>query len=301
MPVDVYRGTTGVVLPAQVSNQIWQGTQEQSGVMRAATPIPLPGEGIQVPIITGDPTAGWVNETDEIGVSRPSLGSKTIQGYKLGVIVPFSNEFRRDMGTLYNVLVSRLPLALAKKFDQTVFGLAAGAPGSNFDTLGAAAAIGIGGKSYNGLLASQAAVATGTIDGELNGWVLSPAGRAIIQGQVDSTGRPIFFPNALGPNGVPDIFGAPVYGSRAVYLADADGAGAGTDKQYGYAGDWSQAYYGTVEDIEITILNEATINDGGTLLHLAQRDMFAVRVKVTVGFRVRDISYFVKLTSATQS
>jgi hypothetical protein len=92
-----------------------------------------------------------------------------------------------------------------------------------------------------------------------------------------------------------------VYGSRAVYLADADGAGAGTDKQYGYAGDWSQAYYGTVEDIEITILNEATINDGGTLLHLAQRDMFAVRVKVTVGFRVRDISYFVKLTSATQS
>lgn len=302
MAIDVNRGTSGVVLPPQVSTQIWATTQEQSGVMRAAQQMPLPGEGIQVPIITGDPTASWVGETDEIGVSRPSLANKTIQGYKLAVIVPFSNEFRRDLATLFQVLVSRLPLALARKFDTTVFGLPAGAPGSNFDTLGAAASIGIGGKAYSGLLAAQTAIATGTADGDLTGWILSPAGRSVVQGQLDTAGKPIFFPNALGPNNVPDIFGAPVYSSRAVYAADADGPGSGTDKQYGYAGDWTQAYWGNVQDIEIAILNEATIKDtDGSLLHLAQRDMFAVRAKMTVGFAVRDLSYFAKLTSATQS
>ena len=82
---------------------------------------------------------------------------------------------------------------------------------------------------------------------------------------------------------------------------DADGAGAGTDAQYGYAGDWNQAVYGTVEGVQISVSDQATINDGGTQLNLWQRNMFAVRAEIEVGFRVRDISYFAKLTSATQA
>jgi HK97 family phage major capsid protein len=301
--VDLSRQTSGVNLPPEVSNKIWQVTQEQSGVMRAATQIPLPGRGLTIPIITGDPVAAWTAETVEKPVSRGTLSSKTMQGYTLAVIEPFSNQFRRDLPSLYQALVSRLPLALAKQFDQTVFGLAGGAPGSNFDTLGAATAIGIAGKTYNGLVAAQSAVATATGDGELNGWVMSPAGSSVLVGATDTQNRPLFAPTgqALGPNGIPDIFGAPVYKSRAVYLADADGAGAGTDKQYGYAGDWNQAFYGTVEGIQVSISEEATLNDGGTSLNLWQRNMFAVRAEIEVGFRIRDIAYFTKLTSAVQA
>jgi hypothetical protein len=91
--------------------------------------------------------------------------------------------------------VNRLPLALAKQFDTTVFGLAAGAPGSNFDTLGAATAVGINGKTYNGLVAAQTAVATATGDGELNGWVMSPQGAAVLTGAVDTQNRPLFPPS----------------------------------------------------------------------------------------------------------
>jgi hypothetical protein len=86
-----------------------------------------------------------------------------------------------------------------------------------------------------------------------------------------------------------------------VYAADADGAGAGTAARLGFAGDWTSAHYGVVEDIQLSISDQATINDGGTQLNLWQRNMFAVRVEFEVGFRVRDIAHFAQLTNATQA
>jgi hypothetical protein len=44
-----------------------------------------------------------------------------------------------------------------------------------------------------------------------------------------------------------------VYRSRVAYNADADGAGAGTAKQLGFAGDWTMAYWGSVEGVQIAI------------------------------------------------
>jgi HK97 family phage major capsid protein len=301
-PADLYRGTSGVYLPPEVSADIWAITQEQSAVMAAATAIPIPGRGVNVPIITGDAQASWVGETGLKPLSRPTLANKTITPYTLAVIVPFSNQFRRDLQTLYTQIVARLPLALAKKYDQTVLGLATGAPGSNFDTLGAATSVGIAGKTYTGLVAAQAAIATGTPDGDLNGWILSPQGRSVLTGAVDTMGRPLFNPNIASDGNLPEILGGSVYRTRTSYLADADGPGAGTAKQFGYAGDWGQAFWGSVEGVQISISDQATLQDGdGSTINLWQQNMFAVRAEIEVGFRVRDISYFVKLTDAVQS
>lgn len=293
--IDVYRGTQGVVLPPLVSNQIWAATQEQSAVMRAAQQVYLPGQGVQIPIITGDPVADWVAETDIKPISRPQLDHKTITAYTLAVIVPFSNQFRRDLDNLYRALVGRLPLALAKKFDLTVFGPAGGRPGSDFDTLGAATEIGItgAGKTWGGLVAAQAAIATyGPQDGDLNGWILSPAGRAVLTGATDLQGHPLL-DLASG-----ELLGAPYYRSRVAYNADSDGAGPGTAHQLGFAGDWSMAYWGSVEGVSIAISDQATLTDGDKQLNLFERNMFAVRAEIEVGFRVRDLGYFAKITDA---
>ena len=297
--IDINRTTSGVNLPAQVSDEIWGETVEQSAVMRLARRITLPGSGVSVPIITGDATADWVDETDEKPVSRATLDNKTITPYKLAVIEPFSNEFRRDLPALYRELARRLPFALAKKFDATVFGLSAGAPGSNFDTLGGATAVGISGDTYQGLVAADQAVATG--GGVLNGWAVSPQGRGLLLGAVDGFGRPLFTASPNTGGTVSQLLGQPVYFTKAVYAADADGAGAGTDAQLGYAGDWSSALYGTVEGVQVSVSDQATINDGGTQLNLWQRNMFAIRAEIEVGFRVRDLDHFVKLTNATQA
>ena len=51
--------TTTISLPGQVSAEILQKTQGASAVMALARQIPLPGLGTTIPVITGDPEAGW--------------------------------------------------------------------------------------------------------------------------------------------------------------------------------------------------------------------------------------------------
>ena len=298
--VDINRGTSGVNLPPEVSQEIWANTIEESAVMRVARQIRLPGSGVSVPIITGEATADWVGETELKPVSRATLANKTITPYKLAVIEPFSNEFRRDLPGLYAELARRLPSALGSKFDATVFGSTA--PGSNFDTLGGATAVGIAGKTYKGLVAADQAIATG--GGVLNGWALSPQARGLLLGAEDTTGRPIFINNVQADGAVPALLGAPVYMTRSVYAS-------GSPNQLGFAGDWGSAVYGTVEGIQVSISDQATLVDGTVevatgvdipnLIHLYQQNMFAIRAEVEIGFRIKDLAQFVKLTSTVQS
>lgn len=154
MATDINRTTT-ITLPGEVSSEILQKTQESSAVMALARSIKLPGLGVTIPVITGDPEAAWVGETDKKPVKRSTLATKVMQPYTLAVIVPFSNQFRRDVPALYDELVKRLPLALAQKFDATVFG-GVTVPGSNFDTLKGCTAQEIGTNAYQGLVAADA-------------------------------------------------------------------------------------------------------------------------------------------------
>lgn len=106
--IDINRTTT-ISLPGSVSGEILQKTQESSAVMALARKIPLPGLGVTIPVITGDPEAGWVGETEKKPVKRGTLATKQMSPYTLAVIVPFSNQFRRDVPALYDQLVQRLP------------------------------------------------------------------------------------------------------------------------------------------------------------------------------------------------
>ena len=65
-------------LPNDIAAEILQKTQEGSAVMQLARQISLPGRGVQIPVITGDPTAAWVAETGAKPVSKPSISKKVI-------------------------------------------------------------------------------------------------------------------------------------------------------------------------------------------------------------------------------
>lgn len=282
---DINRTTT-ITLPGEVSSEILQKTQESSAVMALARSIKLPGLGTTIPIITGDPEAAWVGETEKKPVKRGTLATKVMQPYTLAVIVPFSNQFRRDVPALYDELVKRLPLALAQKFDATVFG-GVTAPGSNFDTLKACTAQEIGTDAYAGLVAADADIADH--NGILNGWVLSPKGKGALLNAVDTTGRPLFL-NNVAEGAVPMILGSKTVQSKGAYVS-------GAPDVVGFAGDWTQAVYGTVEGVQIAIADQATLDDGGTPINLFQQNMFAVRAEIEVGFRC-DTTVFNKLTKA---
>lgn len=289
--IDINRTTT-IALPSDVSSEILQKTQESSAVMSLARQIQLPGLGVTIPVITGDPEAGWVGETEKKPVKRGTLSTKLMQPYTLAVIVPFSNQFRRDVPRLYDALVQRLPGALAKKFDATVFG-AVDAPGTNFDTLKSCTAQSILTDAYGGLVAADADIADH--DGILNGFILSPKGKAILLTAVDGNDRPLFI-NSVAEGAVPMILGAPVRQSKGAYIAET----ASTDAVVGVAGDWTQAMYGTVEGVQIAISDQASLTDGVSTINLFEQNMFAVRAEIEVGFRC-DTTVFNRLTGKAKT
>lgn len=282
---------TSIDLPVDVSQEILQKVQEESAIMQLARQIQLPGRGAAINVITSDPEASWVGETSAKPVSNPGLATKVMRAYKLAVIVPFSNEFRRDVASLYDALVKRLPLALAQKFDATVFGNGS-APGSDFDTFGSVTAQAIGADAYAGLVAADGDIAAH--GGIMNGVVLAPQGKSILLGAVDDNKRPLFI-NSVAEGAIPMVLGAKTVQSKGAYVAGTSPA----PNKVGVVGDWTQAMFGTVEGVKVDYSSDATLDLGeGNTINLFQQNMFAVRAEIEVGFRA-DTSVFNALTDAT--
>lgn len=275
---------TNIDLPVEVSREIMAKTQEESAVMRLARQIELPGRGAAINVITSDPEAAWVGETSAKTVSNPGLQTKVMQAYKLAVIVPFSNEFRRDVAALYDAIVERLPRALGQKFDATVFN--GSAPGSNFDTFASVTAQSIQSDAYAGLVAADTDISVH--GGNLNGVVLSPYGKGVLLAATDSSKRPLFI-NSVAEGAIPMVLGAPTVISKGAYKT-------GSPATVGFVGDWTQAMYGTVEGVKIDYSSDATLSVNDSTINLFQQNMFAVRAEIEVGFRA-DTTVFNKLTA----
>ena len=279
---------TNVDLPVELSREILQKAKESSAIMQLARQITLPGRGEAINVITSDPEAAWVGETESKPVSNPGLATKVMRGYKLAVIVPFSNEFRRDLASLYDALVQRLPGALGKKFDATVFGNG-DAPGSDFDTFASITAQSLVSDVYQGLVAADTDVALH--GGVINGYAISPQMKGLLLAATDQNHRPLFI-NNVSEGAVPMILGAKTVVTKGAFVQ-------GTPNVVGVAGDWSQAMWGTVEGVKIDFSSDATLDiDAEHKINLFQQNMFAVRAEIEVGFRA-DTSVFNALTATS--
>jgi HK97 family phage major capsid protein len=297
MPIDLNRASTGVsaLLPKEISQEIWANAVSDSLIMQTARRINLPGSGVTIPLITGDVTANWVNETDEKPVSDAAISNKSITPYKLAVIETFSNEFRRDLPGLYAELARRLPYALGRKFDSTI--LNGAAPGSNFDVLTGSTAVALDATDTIGDLAT-ALTTVGAAGGDISHWLIAPQAEGTIMTAKDGAGNYAFLRDARTDNGaIGSIFGRDVLKSASVYNNPATGPDV-----VGFAGDFANsAIWGSVEGIKVSISDQATVNKGGTQLNLWQRNMFAVLAEIEVGFVVKNGAHFVKLTGATSA
>lgn len=305
--IDLNRGSSGAaeLLPKEISSEIWADVQHESAVMRLARRINVPGTGVTIPVITGDAEPDWVDETAEKPVSRSTLDARQLTPYKMAVIEPFSNEFRRDLPAVYAELARRLPRTIAKKFDQTVFGNSA--PGSNFATLGGADATPIGPHASNEKLSTYAGLVNAfakvsEAGGNLSGWALAPQAKTLLLRQTDPHGRPLLFDSIQAGSPISQLLGEQTYFNPGVYAA-------GSPNTIGFAGDWDSAVWGSVEGIKVDASDKATIADGTVTievgeetiqipnqLNLWQRNMFAILVEVEIGFQVRDLARFTRLT-----
>ena len=296
---DINRTTNSMALPSDVASEILQKTSSESAIMRLARKIDLPGRGVTIPVITGDPSAAWVAETAVKPVSNGTPGTKLMSAYKIAVIETFSKEFTRDAKMLYDALIQRLPAALAAVFDSTVIG-ATQAPGQNMDTFAncqTQSILNANNGTYLGLVAADSDIATH--GGVVNGYAFGAQGRALLLTAVDTTNRPLFLASA-SEGAVDKVLGNATYFNKNLYKAGTPGT-SGTPAVVGVAGDWSKALYGTVEGVEIGVSDQATLTVGSgtsaTQLNLWQRNMVAVKAEIEVGFRA-DTECFNLLTGA---
>lgn len=278
-PIDINRGTNGITLPADIASEILAKTQHESAVMRLATPITLPGRGLAIPVVLGDPVAQIVGETAEKPVSNATFATKTMQPKKFAVIELFSNEFKRDLPALYDALVDRLPGSIAKAFDNQVFN---GTALAGFDSLAAAPAVQRGATDT---IADVVTAGMMTVAGNgfrVDGFAASPLYETELITATDNNGRPLFMNDFANDDYVGRVFGQPVAETDAITTM--------------YGGDWGMAKYGIVDGINIKISEEATINDGTNQINLFQRNMFAVLIEAELGFVCADDDAFFRVT-----
>ncbi|WP_276804558.1 phage major capsid protein [Lactobacillus hominis] len=271
-----YSTSKSISLPTELSSEIIQKTQEGSAIMQLAKQVDLPGNGETIPVITGDPEASWTGETDKRKVSHGTLDTKVMRPYALSVIVPFSNKFKRDASALYDAIVARIPNALAQKFDATVMGNG-DKPGSDFDTFkDVTQRVLDTSNAYDQLVEADTDVSAN--GGLTNGFVLSPQARAVFLKSKDKEDRPLFV-NSVAEGAIPMLLGSRVTMSKGVYVK------GDPNNVIGVVGDWTQAMYGTVEGVEVTLADQATLTDGDTTINLFQQGMFAVKAEIELGFR----------------
>ena len=274
MATGIPTNRTNIDLPESVSNAILSKVQESSKVMSLAREMPLPGNGAAINVLLSDPTAAWAGETASKAVSNPTVATKILRGYTLAVIVPFSNQFRRDASALFNAIVEKLPDALGRKFDETVF--FGSAPGSDFDTLASVTAQSLASDVYQGLVAADTDIALH--GGISNGYIFSAQGKGILLGAVDDVKRPLFTYDATQSD-IPRVLGQRTEVTKAAFKS-------GSPSKVGFVGDWNQAVWGMVDGVKISFSEDATLKlADNSEINLFQQNMFAVRAEIEVGFR----------------
>lgn len=271
---DIYRGTSGITLPKELSDEIFEGAIAQSAIMKLAERVYLPGAGLAIPVITGDPTVSIVNEAAEKPVSNSTFETKNMVPKKFAVIELVSEEFRRDLPRLYDALLRRLPGAIAKAFDKQALTEVAL---TGFDSL-------VGAQTVADIPAGMRAIAA---DGyRMTGIAAGPAGEAELITAVNGLGMPLFA-ESIESGRLGRIYGADVVPCEAI-----NGI---------IAGDWSKCKYGIVDGINIKISDTATVNDGSAQVNVWQRNMLAILVEAEMGFVCADDDAFFQVAASGQT
>ena len=298
--LDVSRLTNGVILTPEMSSEIWTDSIKQSALTQLATRVNLPGKGVKWQTLNAPNAAEWVGETAEKPVVDPTFGSKTMIPYKLAQIITVSEEFTRDAANLWNAVQAQASEAIAQAIDKTFLAGTIKLPGADgVDTLADAQTVSV----KNGKYVDFVKIATTVLDnnGDLNGIAITNKGLSKFLSAVDENGRPLMVPG-VGSTELGSAFGARMikspWGYKEAVKASTDPKVNAAPEVLGVAGDWTQAYYGTVQGIRIKMTDTATVKKGAQTINLWQRNMIAFLVEAEVGFIVRDKSKFVVITGA---
>ncbi len=215
------------VLPATVADPIFDQTaSESSAVMQLARRVPLSlTANTAIPVMMDVPEAGWVGEGGVKPVGNGGVGVKIMQGKKLALLLPISEEVARSNAAgLYAQLKQDLPPALGRAFDYAaIHGLdrrtGATGPFSSYLKRGLTSielgtASQANGGMYADLVAGEKIVTDNGFD--FTGFAADPRLKPTLKLGTDSTGRPLWVDNPQDGIGAGTLIGYSAAYNRGV-------------------------------------------------------------------------------------
>jgi hypothetical protein len=234
--------TSGTLLPPTITGPIFAKASEQSAVMSLARRVPLSvSANTAIPIPMDVPVADWVAEGGVKPASQVGVGVKQMQGKKVALLVPVSDEVvLSNPGGLYDQLLQDLPTAIGRAFDYAAINgksIRTGAAGPFPEYLAMASntvALGTASQATGGLYADIVTGAGKVIDKNFDFTGIAADPRFLVDAQLstDTQGRPLFVDaHSTSTGGAADL------GQLAGYPAAFN---KGVSGKYWRAGDSSQ-------------------------------------------------------------
>lgn len=292
---DISRADALALLARQDINEIIKPETAQSAALAAFRTIRMSAGVARMPVLAALPTAGFVtdtNSTDATGVkptSKVSWTNKELVAEEIAVIVPVHENTLADSN--FDVWGEVRPL-VAQEFgrvlDAAVFfgtnkpatwldpALVPGAiAAGNYQVLGTGDGTASGRKD----LAADVNELFGIVEDDefdVNAAFTGRFLRRSLRGLRDDDGQPIYL-DAIRSDGST----ASIYGQDLRYLTNG---GWDRDEAVMLAGDASKVVLGIREDVQVKLLDQATLGTGANQINLAERDMVALRFKFRVAF-----------------
>lgn len=281
---DITRADALALLARQDINEIIKPDNAPSAALAAFRTIRMSAGTARMPVLAALPTAGFVtddNASAASGVkptSKVSWGNKELIAEEIAVIVPVHENTMADSS--FDIWGEVRPL-VAQEFgrilDAAIF-FGTNKPATWTDPALIPGAIAAGNSVVEGTgvdLAEDFNEAFGKVEDDefdVNSAFTGRFLRRSLRGLRDEVGQPIYL-DALRSDGST----ASIYGQDLRYINNG-----GWDRSTAVAlvGDASKVVIGVREDVQVKLLDQATV--GG--INLAERDMIALRFKFRVAF-----------------
>lgn len=285
---DISRADALALLARQDINEIVRPDAAQSAALGAFRTIRMSAGTARMPVLATLPTAGFV--TDDVSnasdgvkpTSKVSWKNKELIAEEIAVIVPVHENTLAD--SQFDIWGEVRPLVsqeFGRILDAAVF-FGVNKPVTWTDPALVPGAIAAGNTVVEGTgvdLAEDFNEAFGLVEDDefdVNSAFTGRFLRRSLRGLRDENNQPIYL-DAIRSDGST----ASIYGQDLRYLTNG-----GWDRTEAIAlvGDSSKVVLGIREDVQVKVLDQATLGTGANQINLAERDMVALRFKFRVAF-----------------
>ncbi|NRG43520.1 phage major capsid protein [Bacillus sp. CRN 9] len=282
-------------IPKEQGTLVIKEFMQTSATTQLAKYEPMTKPEKEFTYLASGPGAYWVGEGEKIQTGKATWLTAKMVTKKLGIILPASKEFLRySVSDFFNVMKPAIRESFAIKFDQAaLFGINSpfGTGTSVWEKVQSSGnkvelnSLGNLYDEFNGVMALVE-----DSDKDVNGFTTTRRFRQKLRGAKDSNGLPIF--NDAKAGATSQALGLPI--------GYVDSKSWDYSKAHLLAADWDYTRYGILQDIEYKISEDATlttINDAnGEPINLFERDMFALRATMQVGFMTLSDDAFAAIT-----